>query len=48
MNDEEKIKNKIIEVVYNLIDNNKDNEANYKQIIDKLYTNSFIYKMPKI
>jgi len=38
MNEEETIKNKIIEVVYKLIDNNKEQEINCIDIIDKLYT----------
>ena len=42
MNEEKSIKNKIIEVAYKLIDNNENDEQNYKDIIDKLYNNNYI------
>ena len=42
LNEEEEIKDKIIEVVFKLIDTNDD--SNCKKIIDKIYTNSFINK----
>ena len=39
---EETIKEKIIEVAYKLIDKNKNNEVNYKDIIEKIYKNNYI------
>ena len=42
MNEEEIIKNKIIEAAFNLIDNNKDQEKNCKDIIDKFYKEDII------
>jgi len=44
MNEEESIKEKIFEVAYKLIDNNKNDEANCKDIINKIYNNSYISK----
>ena len=44
MKEEEPIRDKIIEIAYKLIDNNKSDEANCKDIIYKLYTNSYINK----
>ena len=44
MNEEETIKEKIIEVAYKLIDNNKNNEENCKEIIEKFYKNNYINK----
>ena len=44
MNEEETIRDKIIEIAYKLIDNNKDKEANCKDIIDKLYNSNYINK----
>ena len=44
MNEEEIIKDKIIETVIKLIDNNKNEGANYKDIIDEIYKNSYINK----
>ena len=44
MDEEEAIRDKIIEIAYKLIENNKDEEANCKDIIDKLYNGSYINK----
>ena len=44
MDEEETIRDKIIQTAYKLIDNNKDEEANCKDIIDKLYSGSYINK----
>ena len=44
MHEEEIVKNKIIETVIKLIDNNKNEGANYKNIIDEIYYNSYINK----
>ena len=44
MNEEKAIKNKIFKVTYKLINNNKNDETNYKDIIDKLYNNNNINK----
>ena len=42
MKEEEPIKEKIFEATYKLIDNNKGDEANCRDIIDKLYSNNYI------
>jgi len=44
MDEEKAIKDKIIEVAYKIIDNNKDNDSKCRDIIDKLYKNSYINK----
>ena len=42
LNEEETIKDKIIEVIYKLIDNKKNNETNCRDIIDKYFNNNYI------
>ena len=42
LNDEESIKEKIFEITYKLIDQNKDEETNCKEIIDEIYNNKYI------
>jgi len=42
LNEEETIKEKLIEVIFKLIDNNKNNETNCRDIIDKFYNNNYI------
>ena len=44
MGEEDKIKEKIIEIAYKFIDNNKEEEANCNEIIEKLYNESYINK----
>ena len=44
LEEEVDIRDKIIQIAYNLIENNKNKETNCKDIIDKLYKSSFINK----
>ena len=44
MNQENEIRDKIIGIAYTLIENNKNNDANFKEVIDKLYRSNFINK----
>ena len=44
MNEEESIKEKIIEITFKLINNNKDEETNCKNIIEKIYNINYISK----